>query len=230
MDENALFTLTHGLYIIGAKDDNGRYVGSCVDAIMQVANKPLVLALSCNNLSYTKEVIEKTHQFSISVIHQNANPYIIADFGFQSSKTIDKWQYVPHNFEHDLPVLEDCIASFVCKVHSIKAFESNTLFLASIEDGHKSNQVNIPLTYNNYRDYLKEDVINSFTKNPTTSALEPKTAYRAHSTPSCPPIEQENWTCSVCGYAYDQSTNFEDLPSDWLCPLCGQDKSHFSKV
>ena len=32
------------------------------------------------------------------------------------------------------------------------------------------------------------------------------------------------YECTVCGYIYDEEveeTKFEDLPVDWLCPLCG---------
>ncbi len=37
--------------------------------------------------------------------------------------------------------------------------------------------------------------------------------------------------CGICGYVYDETkegTPFEDLPADWVCPLCGADKSAFS--
>ena len=46
------------------------------------------------------------------------------------------------------------------------------------------------------------------------------------------------YECSVCGYIYDPTqgdadndiapnTAFADLPSDWVCPNCGADKSLF---
>ncbi|MBO5782443.1 MAG: rubredoxin [Opitutales bacterium] len=38
------------------------------------------------------------------------------------------------------------------------------------------------------------------------------------------------YTCTVCGYKYDESaekTLFKDLPCDWLCPLCGAPKEMF---
>ncbi|MCL5292617.1 MAG: rubredoxin [Actinobacteria bacterium] len=46
------------------------------------------------------------------------------------------------------------------------------------------------------------------------------------------------YRCTVCGYVYDPTvgdpdsgvspgTSFEDLPDDWVCPLCGSDKSLF---
>lgn len=48
------------------------------------------------------------------------------------------------------------------------------------------------------------------------------------------------YVCNVCGYVYDEdlgdeennikaNTKFEDLPSDWLCPLCSVGKDEFSK-
>ncbi|MBW1807551.1 MAG: rubredoxin [Deltaproteobacteria bacterium] len=48
------------------------------------------------------------------------------------------------------------------------------------------------------------------------------------------------YTCSVCGYVYDPAkgdpdngvppkTDFKDLPENWVCPLCGADKSLFEK-
>lgn len=62
MDLDALYKLTHGLYVLGARDEN-RFAGSIVDAVMQVANKPVAIALSCSNGSYTKQCIEKTAYF-----------------------------------------------------------------------------------------------------------------------------------------------------------------------
>ena len=41
------------------------------------------------------------------------------------------------------------------------------------------------------------------------------------------------YKCLACGYIYDdavESVKFEDLPDDWVCPLCGVPKSSFVKV
>ncbi|MCK9483550.1 MAG: rubredoxin [Candidatus Marinimicrobia bacterium] len=46
------------------------------------------------------------------------------------------------------------------------------------------------------------------------------------------------YVCTVCGYVYDprkgdpdngvpKGTAFEDLPDDWVCPLCGAEKEDF---
>ena len=56
MDYDALYKLTHGLYVLGDRAGE-KFAGSIVDAVMQVANKPWVIAVSCTNSSYTKECI-----------------------------------------------------------------------------------------------------------------------------------------------------------------------------
>lgn len=46
--------------------------------------------------------------------------------------------------------------------------------------------------------------------------------------------------CQLCGYEYNPQkgdpendieafTDFEDLPADWVCPLCGAGKEDFSE-
>ena len=43
----------------------------------------------------------------------------------------------------------------------------------------------------------------------------------------------ENYVCTVCNYVYSPSENdnvkFEDLPQDYVCPLCGVGKEMFEK-
>ena len=50
----------------------------------------------------------------------------------------------------------------------------------------------------------------------------------------------DRYVCTVCGYVYDPAqgdpdnevaagTKFEDLPDDWVCPVCGAGKEDFEK-
>ena len=50
----------------------------------------------------------------------------------------------------------------------------------------------------------------------------------------------DKYECSVCGYVYDPEegdppngvkpgTAFENLPEDWVCPICGAPKEAFKK-
>ena len=51
----------------------------------------------------------------------------------------------------------------------------------------------------------------------------------------------DKWRCIPCDYIYDPAegdpegdiapgTAFEDLPDDWVCPICGVGKDEFKKV
>ncbi|MCX6843652.1 MAG: rubredoxin [candidate division WOR-3 bacterium] len=48
----------------------------------------------------------------------------------------------------------------------------------------------------------------------------------------------KKYVCAVCGYVYDPTagdpdngikpgTSFEQLPEDWVCPVCGASKDQF---
>ena len=37
------------------------------------------------------------------------------------------------------------------------------------------------------------------------------------------------YVCNVCGYVYDGDVPFDQLPEDWVCPLCGVGKDEFTE-
>lgn len=50
----------------------------------------------------------------------------------------------------------------------------------------------------------------------------------------------KKYVCNICGYVYDEEkgepkngispgTKWEDLPDDYVCPLCGVGKEDFSE-
>ena len=52
-------------------------------------------------------------------------------------------------------------------------------------------------------------------------------------------VPMDKYICDVCGYIYDPEggdpdggiapgTAFEDIPDDWVCPICGVGKDDFS--
>lgn len=51
----------------------------------------------------------------------------------------------------------------------------------------------------------------------------------------------KKYVCVVCGYVYDPEvgdvdggvaagTSFEEIPEDWVCPLCGVGKDQFEEA
>ncbi|MGL4672201.1 MAG: rubredoxin [Cetobacterium sp.] len=50
----------------------------------------------------------------------------------------------------------------------------------------------------------------------------------------------EKWKCNICNWIYDPEngdsengvapeTSWEDVPEDWVCPICGVGKEDFEK-
>ncbi len=50
----------------------------------------------------------------------------------------------------------------------------------------------------------------------------------------------EVYICAICGYEYDEAkgdpdndvaagTKWDDVPEDWVCPVCGAGKDAFEK-
>ena len=48
----------------------------------------------------------------------------------------------------------------------------------------------------------------------------------------------KNYVCELCGYVYEPAngdpdngvapgTSFDDVPADWVCPVCGASKADF---
>lgn len=94
MQENALYTITNGLYVLSVQDGEG-YAGSLVDAVSQIAVSPYLIMVSCMNNSHTKSCIEKAGEFGISVLAKETDPFVVANFGYQSSRDVKKWQNIP---------------------------------------------------------------------------------------------------------------------------------------
>ena len=89
------------------------------------------------------------------------DPFIVANFGFQSSRDRDKWANVDYFEEDNLPYLQDNLARFHCKIIYSYQLESNTLYVAEVISACSYRDAE-PLTYLDYRSYFKDDVMRSF--------------------------------------------------------------------
>lgn len=233
MQEDVLFKITNGLYVISAvhKDKPGTYAGSLVDTVTQININPNLLILSCMNNSYTKKCIEQSGEFGISILPRDIPPYIVGNFGFQTSRNVDKWTDIPRTEKNGLPYLNDALGKISAQVIDTLHFSCNTLFIAEITDAFDYRNAEA-LTYQDYRGGFKNLAMEAFAAH-KEGTLPDKLADNlaqeaATPAPQIPEDkEQKHWVCTVCGYVYDGEIPFEDLPDDWLCPLCGVGKEYF---
>lgn len=203
MDKKALYKLSYGVFMLGAKAD-GKKNGCITNTCMQVANNPVRIAIAVINTNYTCDLVKASGRFTLSLLDQSVTFDTIKYFGMQSGRDVDKLGDMP------LPEDENGIPYMgwaACAVISAKVLEStdlgsHTLFIAEVEDA-KVLSDNEPLTYAYYQDVIK----------PKPEAKKEDRKIKA-------------WRCRICNYVYEGS----ELPADFSCPLCGHPADDFEPV
>ena len=104
MDTTALFSISYGLYIVGTMDGR-RPVGCTINTCFQVTSENPLLAISLNKNNYTLDAIRRNKRFSLSVVAEDTDNFIIATFGFSSSRTVDKYEDFGYRMLRDVPIV-----------------------------------------------------------------------------------------------------------------------------
>jgi len=166
MDTNALATkLTYGLHVISVKDaeHGGRPAGFVIDAVCQLSmgEEPLVV-FSVMNKNYSKDCIAKEGVFNFSILPVDVDPFIIANFGFQSSKDVSKWDNVEHEIKAGLPVLPSAISWAQFNVKDIRVLDTHTAFFCVPVEIEYLNKDKEPVRYADYFTKLKAPAFAAF--------------------------------------------------------------------
>ena len=231
MNPKALHKISYGLYIICSK--NGEKTnGQIANALFQVTAEPPTIAVSINKQNLTHEYITKSKTFSVSVLDENTSMNLIGTFGFKTGKNIDKFKEYSYKIgKTKCPIIEEhTIAYFEAKVINQIDVGTHTIFIGEIVEAEILSDQK-PMTYEYYHK--------------VKGGYSPKTAPTYVADMDKPKEKKEEkkmdkYVCDVCGYVYDPEkgdpdngvepgTAFEDLPADWVCPVCGATKSEFSK-
>lgn len=215
MDTKILRNMSYGVYIITTMD-NDRPVGCTANSVMQVTSSPVTVALSMNHDNYTNECIKKSKKFAVSVMAEDSDSSLIGTFGFQSSKTVNKFENVRYDMKEDVPIIPDTLGYMVFDVISSIETTSHTVFIGQLIDADITNNGK-EMTYGYYHNVIK----GKSPKNAPTYVKEEDEEVKG---------EKEVYKCSVCGYVYDGDIPFENLPDDYTCPICKKPKSVFVKI
>ena len=156
MDIENLLQMNLGVFILSARDERNKLVGCAINSVSQVASEPLYIAFSCNNCGYTRDVIFKNKKCGISILPEDVDPQVIADFGFNCSKSFEKWKGKEYKVIDDLPFLKNCVASLSCKIIKEIEFENNTIFIAEVVSSEINKIAKKALTYKVYQDSVKK--------------------------------------------------------------------------
>ncbi|WP_050697792.1 flavin reductase [Anaeromassilibacillus senegalensis] len=217
MKDETLFNLSYGMYAIGVK--NGQKVSACiVNTVFQVTNTPNVIALSMNHDNYSHECIVKEGIFTVSVLSEDTSGAVIGALGFNSGRDTDKLKNVHHKIlVEGLPVVKENICCWLlCKVINSVETPTHTIFLAEVVAGSDTSKGK-PMTYDYYHKVIKGTAPKNAPTYRATEAANDKN-------------DGESFICTICKYVYDDpDLSFEELPDDWVCPICGAPKSAFKR-
>ena len=206
MNEKAFFSLTYGLFVLTANND-GFDNGCIVNTVIQAALVPNTIIVSLSKENYTSEMIQKAGKFNVSVLSEDAKFSMFERFGFQSGRSCNKFDGFDNVQRAEnglLYITEGTNAYFCCTVRETVDSGSHLIFIADVNECETLSDAP-SMTYAYY-----------------FANVKPK--------PTQVNSESRVWICKICGYAYDESVEkvkFEDLPDDWVCPLCKHPKSDF---
>ena len=228
MNPKALHKLGYGLYVVTSRKGD-RLNGQIANTVFQVTSEPPTVAVSINRSNLTWEFIKESRVFAVSVLCQDTPLSFIGHFGFKSGRDVDKLEGINYRMSQtEAPVVIDNAVSYL-EARVIKEMDigTHTIFIGEIIDGDVLSE-KVCMTYDYYHQVKR--------------GVTPKTA---------PSYVEENkeegsakmakYKCSVCGWIYDPEigdeeggiapgTPFEELPDDWVCPVCGAAKSDFEKI
>ena len=203
MNNNVMFSLTYGLYVVTAREgskDNG-----CItNTAAQVTATPNRISLTVNKANYTHDMIVRTGEFNVSILSEKASFDTFKHFGFQSGRDVDKFADYPaaKRAANGIYYTTDGTNAWMsAKVVQSIDLGTHTMFIASVEDMDVLSDVP-SATYAYYQSHIK-------------AQPEQKTAGG-----------KVTWRCTVCGYVYEG----EEIPADFVCPWCKHPASDFEKV
>ena len=203
MNKKTMYNLTYGLFVLTSAFE-GKDSGCIINTAGQVTSEPNRISIAVNNANFTRELVEGSGRFNISILSEKADFELFRHFGFQSGRDVDKFAGFADckRSANGLYYITAGTNGYIsASVEQKIDLGSHTLFIASVEDMEVLSDA-ASATYAYYQSAIKPK--------PDQSAAAGKTA----------------WRCSICGYVYEG----EELPADYTCPLCKHPASDFEKV
>ncbi len=199
---NAYEKISYGLFILTAK--NGVKDNGCIiNTVIQASSSPENLTFAVNKANFTHDLLLLSPNFTVSVISEKADFGLFEHFGFHSGRETDKFA----DFDATLRTSNGTFAvtrgtnSYISgTVSKTVDLGSHTLFIANVAEKVVLND-DKSATYSFYHTNIKPKSQNQ-NKNGTV------------------------WRCKICGYEYVG----ENLPEDFICPLCKHPASDFKKI
>jgi flavin reductase (DIM6/NTAB) family NADH-FMN oxidoreductase RutF/rubredoxin len=236
MNYESFFDLSYGMYIVstGNREMKKAYIANTV---FQVSSEPPKLAISAHKENSSTELLLSTGAFTVSVLKKDTNPALIRDLGYKQGNP-DKFSNLAHFYtDQSLPVVvEDTVAWFECKVSAKLDVGTHWLIIGDVQQAEQLLPNEDVLTYEYYRNFLK-----GYSPSNAPTYVNPDHLHQEDDQEATYEQNPQRFKCLMCSYVYDPKTgdltggiepgtSFEDLPDDWICPVCGVGKDMFDEL
>ena len=140
MDMKAFYSLSCGLYLVGAAHE-GRDYGCVVNTVTQVTAEPAKLMVAINKENATTAAVLASGRFEAAVLCETAPMELIGTFGFKTSREVDKFApFQTARDAHGVPyVTQDVAARFGCKVVDTLDAGTHMLIIGLVEEAEVLN-------------------------------------------------------------------------------------------
>ncbi len=234
MNPKALYKISYGLYVITSTKGD-KFNGQIANTVIQTTSEPQMIAVCLNKQNLTHEFVQASKVFAASILSQETPMEFIGRFGFKSGRDVDKFEGTHYitGVTGARVVLDNTLAYLEGEVVDGMNAGTHTVFLARLVNAEIVKEDGEPMTYAYYQLVKRGKAPKTA---PTYQQEEPK-----KEEPKPAPKVAQKWRCRVCDYVYDPAvgdpvggikpgTAFEDIPDDWVCPVCGAAKAQFEKL
>ena len=201
MNAKALYNLTYGVYLMSAKD-GGKDNACIINTAVQVANNPTRISVAAIKGNLTHDMIVKTGKLNLSALSVDAPFSLFEHFGMKSGREVDKFATFSDvaRSENGLLYLTKYATAFL----SLNVVESYDLGSHTLFIGELVDAETLDKAENCTYGYYQTVIKASATK----------------------PAAKTGWRCTVCNHVYEG----ENLPDDYVCPICKHGKEDFEKI
>jgi ferric-chelate reductase [NAD(P)H] len=154
IEPEVLRDMSYGLYVL-TTHNQGYLNGQIINAIHQVTNNPIRLAITVNKNNFTHDLISKSKVFAVSALDNSTPKSFFQLFGFMSGRNVDKFSNISHKEgATGCPViLENALSMVEALVFKEIDLETHTIFIGNAISTEILREGR-PLTYRYYQEQL----------------------------------------------------------------------------
>lgn len=175
--------------------------GCIVNTVMQITSNPERIVVAVNKGNETCRMIAETKEFNVSVLTTETSFELFRRFGFQSGREVDKF----------------------ADYQEMKRAENGIYYITENTNAYLSAKVTEMIDCDSHIMFIAEVVDGAILGNADTVSYD---YYQKNIKPKPQETTVKGYRCRICGYIYEG----EELPDDFVCPICKHGAADFEKI